>query len=68
MKSSLLGLLSFGLFIASPTVFSEVVDHPTEIIIAFKKGASLEKASLSSFNSFKELARETEARGALYTL
>lgn len=68
MKSSLLGLLSFGLFIASPTVFSEVVDHPTEIIIAFKKGASLEKASLSSFNSFKELARETEARGALYKL
>lgn len=68
MKSSLLGLLSAGLFLASPSLFSKVVDHPTEIIVAFKKGASLEKANFSTYKSFKELAIETEARGSLYKL
>lgn len=63
MKSSLLGLLFFGLL---STSFATVVDHPTEIIVAFKKGASLEKANLSLYKSFKELDFEASHRGGLY--
>lgn len=63
MKSSLLGLMFFGLF---STSFANVVDHPTEIIVAFKKGASLEKSNLSFYKSFKEIDFEASHRGGLY--
>lgn len=65
MKLSLLGLILFGL---SSVAFSKVVDHPTEVLIAFKQGSSLEKANLSFFKAHKELAAQSETRGAIFKL
>ena len=63
MKSSLLGLVIAGLF--STALFAEVVDHPTEILVAFKKGASLEKSNLSFYKSVKELDFDADHRGGI---
>lgn len=66
MKSSLLGLVVAGLF--STSLFAKVVDHPTEILVAFKKGSTLEKSNINFYKSMKELDFRADHRGGIYKL
>ena len=63
MKSSLVGV---ALMLFMTLGHATVVDHPTEILVAFKKGASLEKSNFTAYKSFKELDFEAEHRGGIY--
>ncbi len=70
MKFSLFGLLFLGLITSSfASTEGRVVDHPTEVIVAFKGGPLNQKhldAFKTRFKSFKRLLPANSKRGEIY--
>lgn len=65
MKSSLMGL---SLFCLIQTATANIIDHPTEIIIALKKNHSIEKMDFSFSHSVRKLTGAVKHRGELVLL